>query len=210
MSGSIVAGPSAELTWLQVAGRSALRLSLVALLELPRGRFLLLGRAAVTIPVVLDLQLDVMGEIDPAAGLMAVDLAVVSGRMFGLLRVDGTAAMRVRTSDPAAALFTLGGFYPGFRADVPGLPPQRRLSIGTDLPLPLTFRYEGYLALTDGTFQAGARVEVGFDFGDLGARVPAVRRHRSLRPVPRPCPPGRWAWMSGRWASTSPGSTSKV
>jgi len=163
--GSMVAGPSAELTWLQVAGQSALRLSLVALLELPRGRFLLLGRAAVAIPVVLDLQLDVMGEIDPAAGLMAVDLAVVSGRMFGLLRVDGTAAMRVRTSDPAAALFTLGGFYPGFRADIPGLPPQRRLSIGTDLPLPLTFRYEGYLAVTDGTFQAGARVEVGFDAG---------------------------------------------
>ncbi len=164
-AGSIVAGPSAELTWLQVAGRSALRLSLVALLELPRGRFLLLGRAAVTIPVVLDLQLDVMGEIDPAAGLMAMDLAVVSGRMFGLLRVDGTAAMRVRTSEPAAALFTLGGFYPGFRADVPGLPPQRRLSIGTDLPLPLTFRYEGYLAVTDGTFQAGARLEVGFNAG---------------------------------------------
>ncbi len=164
-SGSMVAGPSAEVTWLQVAGQSALRMSLVALLELPRGRFLLLGRAGVSIPVVLDVQLDVVGEIDPAAGLMAVDLAVVSGRLFGLLRVDGTAALRVRTCDPTTALFTLGGFYPGFRADVPGLPPQRRLSMGSDLPLPLTFRFEGYLALTDGTFQAGARVEVGFDFG---------------------------------------------
>ncbi len=164
-AGAVVAGPSLELTWLQIAGYSALRLSLVALLELPRGRFLLLGSAGVSIPVVLDLRLDVVGEIDPAAGFMAVDLAVVSGRMFGLLRVDGTAAMRVRTSDPAVALFTLGGFYPGFRADIPGLPPQRRLSMGSDLPLPLSLRYEGYLAVTDGTFQAGARVEVGFDYG---------------------------------------------
>ncbi len=164
-AGSVVAGPAADLTWLQIAGYSALRLSLVALLELPRGRLVLLGRAAVSIPPVLDLQLDVVGEIDPAAALMAVDLAVVSGRLFGLLRVDGTAAMRVRTCDPAAALLTLGGFYPGYRADVPGLPPQRRLSMGSDLPLPLTFRYEGYLALTDGTVQAGARVEIGFDAG---------------------------------------------
>ena len=35
-AGSVVAGPSFELTWLQVAGASMLRLSVVLLLELPR------------------------------------------------------------------------------------------------------------------------------------------------------------------------------
>lgn len=163
--GSIVVGPAAELTWLQVAGHSALRLSLVALLELPRARFSLLGRAALALPPVLDLQLDLLGEVDPAQGTVGVDLTVVSGRLFGLLRVDGTAALRVRSADPAYSLFTLGGFYPGYETNVPGLPPQRRISMGSDLPLPISFRYEGYLALTDGTVQAGARVEVGFDFG---------------------------------------------
>lgn len=163
--GSVVAGPAFEVTWLQLVGFSALRLSVVALLELPRGRFVVLGSAAILIPVVLDLRLDVMGEIDPAAGFVAADLAVVSGRMLGLLRVDGTAALRVRSSEPAAALFTIGGFYPGYRAAVPGLPPQRRISVGSDLPLPLSFRYEGYLAVTDGTFQVGARVEIGFEAG---------------------------------------------
>ena len=163
--GSVVAGPSAELDWLRVASYPMLRLSLVALLELPRGRFVLLGRASVAVPVVLDLEFDIMGEIDAAAGLVAVDLAVVSGRMFGLVRVDGTAALRVHTTDPAATLFTIGGFYPGYRTDVPGLPPQRRISMGSDLPMPISFRYEGYLAVTDGTFQAGARIELGFDAG---------------------------------------------
>lgn len=163
--GSVVAGPAAELTWLQVAGHSALRLSLVALLELPRARFTLLGRGAVTIPPVLDLQLDLLGEADPAQGTLAVDLAVVSGRLMGLLKVDGTAALRLRSARPAYSVFTLGGFYPGYESHVPGLPPQRRISMGSDLPLPISFRYEGYLALTDGTAQAGARVEIGFDFG---------------------------------------------
>ena len=163
--GSVVAGPAGELTWLQVAGHSALRLSLVALLELPRARFTLLGRAALAIPPVLDLQLDLLGEVDPAQGAVGVDLAVVSGRLLGLLKVDGTAALRIRSADPAYSLFTLGGFYPGYESHVPGLPPQRRISMGSDLPLPISFRYEGYLALTDGTVQAGARVEIGFDFG---------------------------------------------
>ncbi len=164
-AGSVVAGPSAELNWLRVASYSMLRLSVVALLELPRARFVLLGRAAVAVPVVLDLELDLLGEVDPAAGVVAVDLAVVSGRMFGLMRVDGTAALRVHSADPTASLFTVGGFYPGYRADVPGLPPQRRISMGSDLPLPISLRFEGYFAITDGTFQAGARIELGFQAG---------------------------------------------
>jgi hypothetical protein len=167
--GSVVVGPSAELTWLQVAGGSILRLSVVVLLELPRGRLLLLGRAVVSVPPMLDLRLDVLGEIDAARGFYAVDLAVVVGRVMGIFRAGGTAAMRISTARPAYTLFTLGGFYPGYRSQVPGLPEQRRISFGPDLPLPLTFRFEGYLAFTGGTFQAGARFEIGFDAGILAA-----------------------------------------
>lgn len=168
-AGSVVVGPSAELTWLQVTGASMLRLSLVLLLELPRGRVLVLGRAAVSIPPMLDLRLDVLGEIDVPRGFYAVDLAVVEGRVMGIFRAGGTAAMRISTARPAYTLFTIGGFYPGYRTQVPGLPEQRRISFGPSIPLPLTFRFEGYLAFTSGTFQAGARFEIGFDVGILSA-----------------------------------------
>ena len=168
-AGSVVVGPSAELTWLQVAGSSMLRLSLVLLLELPRGRVLVLGRGAVSVPPMLDLRLDLLGEIDVPRGFYAVDLAVVEGRVMGIFRAGGTAAMRISTARPAYTLFTIGGFYPGYRTQVPGLPEQRRVSFGPDFPLGLTFRFEGYLAFTGGTFQAGARFEIGFDVGILSA-----------------------------------------
>jgi hypothetical protein len=167
--GGLVIGPSAELTWLQVAGASMLRLSLVLLLELPRGRVLVLGRAAVSVPPMIDLRLDVLGEIDVPRGFYAVDLAVVEGRVMGIFRAGGTAAMRISTARPAYTLFTVGGFHPGYRTQVPGLPEQRRISFGPSLPLPLTFRFEGYLAFTGGTFQAGARFEIGFDVGVIAA-----------------------------------------
>lgn len=163
--GAAVMGPAAELTWLQVAGVSFLRLSLVALLELPRGRLVVLGRGAVQVPPVMSFRLDALGEVDVARGVLAVDLALVEGRVLGVLKAGGTMALRVRTSTPSHALVTLGGFFPGFRPSVPGLPEQRRISLGPDLPLPLTFRFEGYVAVTDGTFQAGASIEVAFRFG---------------------------------------------
>lgn len=168
-AGSVVAGPSAELTWLQVAGESMLRLSLVLLLELPRGRLLILGRGVVEVPPMVSLRLDALGEIDIPRGFYAADLAIVDGRIMGIFRASGTAALRVSTGSPSYTLFTLGGFYPGYRAEVPGLPAQQRLSFGPDLPLPISFRFEGYLAFTGGTFQAGARYEIGFDVGVLSA-----------------------------------------
>jgi hypothetical protein len=168
-AGSVVAGPSAELTWLQVAGASMLRLSLVLLLELPHGRVLVLGRGAASVPPMLDVRLDVLGEIDVPRGFYAVDLAVVEGRVMGIFRAGGTAALRISTAQPAYTLFTIGGFYPGYRTQVPGMSEQRRISFGPDFPLPLTFRFEGYLAFTGGTFQVGARFEIGFDVGILVA-----------------------------------------
>lgn len=163
--GTVVAGPAAEVTWLQVGGFSLLRLSLVALLEIPRGRVVVLGRGAFSTPPMLAFRVDLLGEIDPRHGVVALDMALVEGRVLGLLRAAGTMALRVRTSEPTHALLTIGGFFPGFRVNVPGLPPQQRISMGPDLPLPLTFRFEGYLAVTDGTFQVGARIEIAFDLG---------------------------------------------
>ena len=52
---------------------------------------------------------------------------------------------------------------------MPGIPAQQRLSFGPDLPLPISFRFEGYLAFTGGTFQAGALFEIGFDVGIISA-----------------------------------------
>lgn len=168
-SGSVVVGPSVEITWLQVASHTLLRLSLVLLLELPRARVLVLGRGAVTVPPMVSFQLDALGEIDVPRGFYAADLVIVDGRVMGIFKAAGTAAMRLSTTRPSYALLTVGGFYPGYRVEVPGLPAQQRVSFGPSLPLPLSVRFEGYLAFTGGTFQAGARYEVGFDVGVLSA-----------------------------------------
>ena len=168
-AGSVVAGPSFELTWLQVAGASMLRLSVVLLLELPRARLLILGRGVVEVPPMVSLRLDLFGEIDVPRGYYAADLAIVDGRIMGIFRAAGTAALRISSGSPAYTLFTLGGFYPGYRPEVPGIPAQQRISFGPDLPLPISFRFEGYLAFTGGTFQAGALFEIGFDVGIISA-----------------------------------------
>ena len=168
-AGSVVAGPSFELTWLQVAGASMLRLSVVLLLELPRARLLILGSGMVEVPPMVSLRLDLFGEIDVPRGYYAADLAIVDGRIMGIFRAAGTAALRISSGSPAYTLFTLGGFYPGYRPEVPGIPAQQRMSFGPDLPLPISFRFEGYLAFTGGTFQAGALFEIGFDVGIISA-----------------------------------------
>ncbi len=166
-AGSSVVGPAGEVTWLQVAGRSFLRLSAVVLLELPRGRVVVVGRGAFGVVELVSLRVDVLGEIDVARGCTALDMAIVDGRVMGWLRVSGTAAMRTSVRDPVYSLVTVGGFYPGFRAEVPGLAPQRRIAMEPAFPVPLGLRFEGYVAATDGTFQFGGSLSTGFDAGIL-------------------------------------------
>ncbi len=173
--GSSVVGPAGELTWLQVAGRSFLRLSLVVLLELPRGRVIVVGRGAFNVVELISLRVDVLGEIDVAGGRTALDMAIVDGRVMGWLRISGTAAMRASAGQPAYSLVTIGGFYPGFRTEAPGLPAQRRIAMEPAFPVPLGLRFEGYVAATDGTFQFGGSISAGFDAGIL-----AVRGHLGL------------------------------
>ena len=166
---AVVVGPSAELTWLQVAGTSMLRLSLVLLLELPRARVLFSGprsrqRAAdarpASRPARRNRRTPRLLRRRPRRRRGAGDGYLPGGRH------RRPADLQRR---PAYTLFTIGGFYPGYRTQVPGMPAQQRLSFGPDFPLGLSFRFEGYLAFTGGTFQAGARFEIGFDVGILAA-----------------------------------------
>ena len=43
------------------------------------------------------------------------------------------------------------------------------MSLSPAFPVPLGARFEGYVAVTDGTFQAGASLHLGFDAGILAA-----------------------------------------
>lgn len=162
-AGSHVVGPTFAVTWLDLGVTSVVRLDLGLLLQLPDPKVLLVGRGQVALPVTLALRLDVVGEIDPAGRVLAIDAVLVDSRALGIFRVTGTGALRLAWGDPPSVVFTLGGFYPGFRPEPPSIPPQQRLGLALDVPCPLSLRAEGYLAITSNTFQVGARIDAGID-----------------------------------------------
>ena len=168
--GHHVVGPTLTLSWLDLGPvGSLLRLDLALMLQIPDVRVLLAGRGQVSLPPFLSLRLDAVGELDPGRQTIAIDAALVDSRALGIFRVSGSAALRLCWGSPPYALVTLGGFYPGFRPEPAGVPPQQRLALSLEIPCPLTFRAEGYLAITSGTIQLGTHIDVGIDAGPISA-----------------------------------------
>ena len=169
-AGQHVVGPTLTLTWLDLGPLGSLvRLDLGLLLQLPDVRIVLAGRGQVSLPPFLALRLDAVGEIDPGGQRISVDAVLVDSRALGIFRVTASAALRLSWGSPPYALVSLGGFFPGFRPEPAPVPPQQRLALALDIPCPLTFRAEGYLAITSGTFQVGAHIDVGIDLSVIAA-----------------------------------------
>ena len=169
-AGQHVVGPTLTLTWLDLGPLGSLvRLDLGLLLQLPDVRIVLAGRGQVSLPPFLALRLDAVGEIDPGGQRISVDAVLVDSRALGIFQVTGSAALRLSWGSPPYALVSLGGFFPGFRPEPAPVPPQQRLALALDIPCPLTFRAEGYLAITSGTFQVGAHIDVGIDLSVIAA-----------------------------------------
>ena len=74
----------------------------------------------------------------------------------------------MRGGDDPQFVLSAGGFHPAFR--VPrGVPALRRIAVEIPGPL-LTMRCEAYLALTTGTVQFGARIELSAEVAGCGLR----------------------------------------
>ena len=173
--GSHVVGPTVELSWLKLGPLSFLTVSLGVFLQLPEIKVVIVGTAVAEVPPkdapMLHLRVDVLGEVDPARKLIAVDAVLVDSYALGIFRVGGGAAFRLCWGDPPYAVLTVGGFYPGFNPAPAVIPPVSRVSLTPyfDFLPGFYFRAEGYLAATTNTFQVGGAFEAGIDIG-LSAR----------------------------------------
>jgi hypothetical protein len=167
--GQHVVGPTFTVTWLDIGFTSIVRLDLGLLLQLPDPLVVIVGRGAIELPPVLQLRLDVAGELDPGRKTFGLDAVLVDSRALTIFRVTGSATVRLGWGSPSYVVFAVGGFYPGFRPEPANIPPQQRLALALDIPCPLSFRASGYLAITSNSFQAGADIEVGIDLDVISA-----------------------------------------
>ena len=167
--GQIVVGPTFTITWLDVGATSIVRVDVGLLLQLPDGKVVLIGRARLDLGPILALRADLVGEVDPGRGLVALDAVLVDSRALLIFRVTGSAAFRMSAGKPPYVVVTIGGFYPGFNPQPASIPPQQRVGLALDIPCPLSFRASGYLAITSNTFQVGADIEVGIDLAVISA-----------------------------------------
>lgn len=163
--GCFLIGPAAKLSWLSFGAEgSLLGADLGVIIEVPAGKVVLAGVARASIPRLthlLNLRLDVLGVIDPAQRLVAIDASLVDSHVFGMLDVYGDAAMRVCWGAHPYAVLSIGGFYPGFDPEPAKLPALRRVGIALQQPLGIIdLRAEGYLAVTTNTVQLGGRFNV--------------------------------------------------
>ena len=172
--GSVVVGPTLRLGWLTVGTYSLARADVGVILELPRGRVVVPGRVIIEVPgpslPLVHLRLDMLGEVDPAARLLAADAALVDSTVVGAFSVNGTAALRLSWGDAPYAVVTVGGFYPGFDPSPAVIPLQRRISLVLSNPIPagLSIHAEGYFAVGAGTLQMGGSLNVSFEIAESG------------------------------------------
>src|SRR5262249_41242785 len=167
--GQHVVGPTFTVTWLDIGFTTIVRLDLGLLLQLPDPLVVIVGRGAIQLPPVLQLRLDVAGELDPGRRTFGLDAVLVASHALTIFRVPGSATVRLGWGSPSYVVFAVGGFYPGFRPEPANIPPQQRLGLALDIPCPLSFRASGYLAITSNSFQAGADIEVGIDLDVISA-----------------------------------------
>jgi hypothetical protein len=170
-AGTHLFGPALQITWLKIGASPFFRVDIGVFAELPNfAHVAIAGVARAEIPVTLHLRMDVLGEIDGPKETLTISAALVDSYVMGVFRVGGTAAFQMCFGERPYTVLTIGGFYPGFNPEPAVLPPQQRVGLATDSPLPgLYLRVEGYFAVTPNTVQFGGRLEAGFGTDDFGA-----------------------------------------
>ncbi len=171
--GKHVFGPSLQLSWLKAGAFTLFNVDLGVFMQLPGpSGIYLIGSARAGIPLVFQLRLDVLGELDFARRVVSLHAVIVDSFMMGVFKLQGEAIFRMRYGDDPYVVLTVGGFFPGFNPAPAELPTHiRRIGMALDLPvaLPVYLRAEGYLAVTPNTLQFGAHLEAGFDAGLFSA-----------------------------------------
>jgi hypothetical protein len=114
----------------------------------------------------VDLRAALAGIVDPGRGLVDLSMSLSGSRVSGFA-VSGGLVIRIQTGGDGEFLFSAGGFHPRYIAPSDLAVPQRLEIKLADLPiLQITFR--GYIALTSGSVQAGARLDLVAGDEDTG------------------------------------------
>ena len=165
--GRYVFGPAVKFGW---GTPTMVRGTLAVLLELPApARVVVLGTVTTKLPTeehaIVDLAMDVVGEVDFGQKRVAVDASLRSSTIAGF-PITGDLAFRMTWGSPRSFALAIGGFHSQFRppADFPTLRRVRiELGSGDDPRLDA----EGFLALTSNTLQMGARIDLYASAGPL-------------------------------------------
>jgi hypothetical protein len=168
--GTSLVGPSLKLSWLSFGSAGSLiGIDLAVIVEIPTGKIVILGVARVsipTMPLLINLRLDVLGIIDPVERIVSIDASLVDSHVLGIFSVYGDAAARFSWGDPGYTVVSIGGFFPGFTPEPAKVPALRRVGLALDNPIPIiTVRAEGYFAITSNSIQFGGRWEIGIEVG---------------------------------------------
>ncbi|HZO08036.1 MAG TPA: DUF6603 domain-containing protein, partial [Myxococcota bacterium] len=149
-----VFGPMAKIGWAYlITGELGIAL------ELPSpARTMLFGRFHTALPredaAIVELNLDVFGELDLPRGRLALDGRIRHSRVAAF-PIEGELAFRFQLALPPRFLLSIGGFHPDFAAPA-DFPELQRITVPIGMDGNPRLTLEGYLAVSSNTFQVGA------------------------------------------------------
>jgi hypothetical protein len=158
--GQCVFGPMLRIGW---GTPTLITGDIAVVIELPDPiRIALLGQLAALLPdaaaPLVELHVDVVGIVDPAAGTLAIDATLRNSRIatYGL---SGNMAVRAAWAGQRNFTLAIGGFNPRYAAP-PDFPRLDRVTLALDLGGNPRVSLGGYLAITSNSVQFGARLEI--------------------------------------------------
>jgi len=180
--GIIIAGPTFQLSWINVGATSFGRLDIGVVFEFTGTsltKVVLLGSLKAETPgkvkdkALLKMRLDIVGILDIPKKTLEFDATLIDSKALEVFFLTGDASFRSSWGSNPYVLLSLGGFHPRFDPAPIVVPALTRLALTQTTPgffgAGMHLRFEAYLAITTNTFQVGARVEAGLKLGPLNA-----------------------------------------
>lgn len=165
LPGNVVIGPIVQIGWGVPTTLITAQLGIV--ISLPEGKIVLLGSISALLPdpdaPVLELRLDLVGEIDFPAGTLFMQASLYDSRLLGIIELSGDMGMFLAVSGQKYFLMSVGGYHPGFQP--PALVPETlhnltRMSAAISLADNVSVTLTTYFAVTSNTVQFGSAVDL--------------------------------------------------
>ena len=117
----------------------------------------------------LNVQIDVIGDIDPVRRTLAIDASIRRGQFLRIFTLSGDGGVRASVGEQRYLTSTLGGFHPDFNPAPATFPDLKRILLSIkskDLPGPIDkLSVSAYVAVTTSTFQFGAKLTATINSG---------------------------------------------